>query len=402
MPGSKKIRRNVPIPAHESAWDIGSYLRYEHERPDVVSLTCDWEGDVPSQSVSAVLQVLRGDYPDAVYLAEMPKPGAWTRKLKLFVPGQQDRVMTVIGGGTPRLWLGNEVGYQLPNPRVRYTSTRYRHIPAENNLVSEKIVFEEAQGGLALPQSKHIQERMAQALALTGDSMAIPTLAARGRFNIPGWEGAFLVYSEAVNYRPASYLRSEIGGKGLNLGEGVEVFRSGVRSLFQTLKKINVQEGGVFHGDLVHRVHGGSANVGFTLEGTAVLKGWGRRSDEQVQEWSAQNFRRHQMREVTGALAGLLYDILDSDLERDDRWRLLVDTVGSGLEAYTGRQGSIDQVTLTSGLPTELDRLRKTRRKILDDYDTRDYQDEVILHQESGQLPDEIRSWLIQCVIRFV
>jgi hypothetical protein len=182
----------------------------------------------------------------------------------------------------------------------------------------------------------------------------------------------------------------------------VEVFRSGVRSLFQTLRKINIQEGGLFHGDLVHRVRGGSANMGFTLEGTAVLKGWGRREDEQVQEWSAQNFRRHQMREVTGALAGLLYDILDSDLGREDRWRLMVDTVGSGLEAYTGHQGMIDRVELTFGLPTEMDRLRQARREILDDYDMRDYQDEVILHQESGQLPDEIRSWLIQCVIRFV
>jgi hypothetical protein len=402
VPGSKKIRKDVSIPAYRSEWDIGSYLRYEHERPDVVSLTSDWEGDVPSQSVSAVLQVLRGDYPDAVYLAEMPKPGGWTRKLKLFVPGQQDRVMTVIGGGTPRLWLGNEVGYQLPNPRVKYTSMLYRHAPAENNLVSEKIVSEEAQGGLALPQSKHIQERVAQALALTGDSMAIPTLTARGRFNIPEWEGAFLAYSEAINYRPASYLRSEVGHQGLDRGGGVEVFRSGVRSLFQTLKKINIREGGMFHGDLVHRVHGGSANVGFTLEGTAVLKGWGRREDEQVQEWSARNFRRHQMREVTGALAGLLYDILDSDLGREDRWRLMVDIVGSGLEAYTGRQGMIDRIELTSGLPTDMDRLRKARREILDDYDMRDYQDEVILHQESGQLPDEIRSWLVQCVIRLV
>jgi|YNPNPStandDraft_1061719.scaffolds.fasta_scaffold22161_5 hypothetical protein len=218
MPGSKKIRRNDPIPAHESEWDIGSYLRYEHERPDVVSLTCDWEGDVPSQSVSAVLQVLRGDYPDAVYLAEIPKPGAWTRKLKLFVPGQQDRVMTVIGGGTPRLWLGNEVGYQLPNPQAKYTSTTYRHFLAENDLSTEKAAVEEVQGGLALPQSKHIQERMAQALSLTGDSMAIPTVAAMGTFSIPGWEGAFLAYSEVINYRPASYLRSEVGHQGLDRG----------------------------------------------------------------------------------------------------------------------------------------------------------------------------------------
>lgn len=156
----------------------------------------------------------------------------------------------------------------------------------------------------------------------------------------------------------------------------------------------------MFHGDLVHRLRGGSANLGFSLEGTAVLKGWGRRADEQVKTWPVEEFRRHQMREVTGALAGLIYDILDSDMRREDRWRLVVDTVQSGLEEYTGRQGAIDQV-LTFGLPPDMDRLRKTRRAILDDYELRDYQDDLILHQESGQLPDEIRSWLVQCVYRF-
>ena len=400
MSGLRRIGRDILTPAHEAEWDIGSYLRYEHERPDVVSLSLDGESAPPSQSLDAVLQILQGDYPDKVYLAEMPRPGAWTRKLKLFVPGQKGRVITVVGGGAPRLWLGNEVAYQLPNPQAKHNSEIYRHFLAENSLLTEKVRFEEAQGGLGLPQGKHIQTRMAQALALTDDSVAVPMLVARGRLSIPGWEGAFLAYSEIFNHRPGSYLRSELGQRWATPGWGVEVFRSGVRSLFQTLRRVNVREDGMFHGDLVHRLRGGSANLGFSLEGAAVLKGWGRRADEQVKAWPAEEFRRHQMREVTGALAGLIYDILDSDMKREDRWRLMVDTVQSGLEEYTGRQGAIAQV-LTFGLPPDTDRLRKTRRAILDDYELRDYQEEVILHQESGQLPDEIRSWLVQCVHRF-
>jgi len=302
-----------------------------------------------------MLQVLRGDYPDDVYLAEMPRPGAWTRKLKLFVPGQEDRVMTVVGGGAPRLWLGNEVAYQLPNPTSKYVSMTYRHFLAEKNLLSEKIALEEPVGGLALSQGKHIHDRMAQAQALTQGSTAVPTLAARGAFNIPGWEGAFLSFCEAINHRPAAYLRSGMEGKGPGRRWGAEVFRAGVESLFQILREINIRDGGMFHGDLVHRVHGGSANLGFTPEGSAVLKGWGRRVDEQVKEWPVEDFRRHQVREVTGALAGLVYDILACDMGREDRWRLVIDTVRSGLEGYTGRK--IDEVTLTFGLPTDMDRL---------------------------------------------
>jgi hypothetical protein len=402
MPGSRKIERDSPTPAHHSRWDIGSYLRYEHERPDVVVLSWDWEGDVPKKTIGAILQVLRGDYPDEVYLAELPIPGSWTRKLKLFVPGQGGQVVTVVGGGAPRLWLGNEVAYQLPNPRAKHTSEIYRHFLAEHTLSTQKIPVEEVLGGLALPQGEHIQYRMTQAQALTGHSIAVPTLVARGTLSIPKWEGAVLAYSEAVNHHPASYLQSEFEGRGFDRRWGVEVFRSGVRSLFRTLRAINIREGGMFHGDLVHRVHGGSANLGFTLEGDAVLTGWGRRVDERIEEWSVDDFRRHQMREVTGALAGLVDGILGSELGREGRQHIMVDTVRVALEEYSGRQGIIDPVTLAIGLPTDMGRFGKPHRKILDDYDIRNCQHEVILRQESGQLPEEIKSWLVQSVVRYL
>ncbi len=399
MSGSRQIGFPTTIPTTRSDWDIGSFLRYEHERPDAVTLVCDWRGEVPTRSIDAALSVMRGDYPEGVYLAELPQPGHWTRKLKLFVPGQEDRVVTVAGGGTPRLWLGNEVAYQLPNPKARYTGRTDRYFKAEGNVVVEKVAFDEPQGGLALSQSKLIHDRMMQASALTHGSPAVPVLAARGQFCIMGWKGAFLVYSEAINYRPAVFLHAGHGYQSLGRAVRMKTFCLGVRSLFRTLRELN--DGGMFHGDLVHRVHGGSANLGFTPQGHAVLKGWGRRVDVEALDWSPGDFRRHQMREVTGALAGLIHDMLRSDVPHEDVQEMMVDLVLTGLKTYTGREAP-DRVELMIGLSTETDRLRRAGPVMPGGYDFEDDYFGMMLYQESSQLPDEIRNWLVQCVTRYV
>lgn len=399
MSASRQIGSPISTPASRSEWDIGSFLRYEHERPDAVTLVCDWRGEVPTRSVDAALHVLRGEYPDGVFLAELPQPGRWTRKLKLFVPGQEDRVVTVVGGGTPRLWLGNEVAYQLPNPKAKYSGVTYRYFRSEDGLSVERITFEEPQGGLALTQSQHIHERMAQASALAHEGVAVPALAARGQFCMTGWKGAFLIYSEAINFRPAMFLRAGRGYQSLGRAVRVKAFCLGVRSLFRTLRELN--DGGMFHGDLVHRVQGGSANLGFTPQGQAVLKGWGHRIDVQALDWLPEAFHRQRMREVTGALAGLIEDILRSDLPHEDLQQMVVDLVLTGLKTYTGREAP-DRVELMIGLSTETDRLRRAGPVMPGGYDFQDEYDGMLLYQESSQLPDEIRNWLVQCVTRYV
>jgi hypothetical protein len=243
---------------------------------------------------------------------------------------------------------------------------------------------------------------MAQASALMGDSVAVPALIAKGRFTIPRWDGAFLVYSEVLNYRPGYYLRSENRYRKFNGKRGVEVFRSGVRSLLQTLRQINIHNNGLFHGDLVHRYQGGSANLGFTPKGVAVIKGWGRRIDEQVKDWPSKDRRTHQMREVTGALAGLLQDVSSSGMNREERQDLLVDTVWAGLEEYTSRHGIIDRVSLVSGLPSDVDRFVRSTRRFPSDDDLSDYPLRSILFQESGQLEERLRVWLVDCVSRYL
>lgn len=399
MSASRQIESPMFTPASRSEWDIGNFLRYEHERPDIVTVACDWLGEGPIRSVDAVLGVLRGNYPDGVFLAELPRPGAWTRKLKLFVPGQEDRVVTVVGGGTPRLWLGGEVAYQLPNPKARYAGVYYRYFKSEDSLSAEKIAFDEPQGGLAAPQCYHIHDRMVHAAALLHNGVTVPTLIARGQFSMPGWNGAFLVYSEAINYRPTAFLRGGRGYQGLGQGVRKKAFCLGVRSLFRTLRELN--DGGMFHGDLVHRVRSGSANLGFTPQGQVVLKGWGHRIDVQALDWPPEAFHQHRMREVTGALAGLIQDILSSSLPHEDRREMMVDLALTGLKAYSGRE-ALDRVELMIGLSTEMDRLRKAGPVMPGGYDFQDDYEAMILHQESGQLPDEIRNWLVQAVPRYI
>lgn len=403
MPDQTGRRTERPVPAHEEAWDIGNFLRYEHERPDVVSALSDWEGEVPRKTIDAVMQILRGDYPENVYLAELPRAGAWTRKLKLFVPGQEGRIVNLIGGGAPRLLLGNEVVYQLPNPDAKYKSLAYRHFVVEERLAAETLVFDEVQGSLALSLAVLIHERMAQASAIVGEgSTAVPTLIARGHLSIPRWEGGFLVYSEVVNHRPPYYLRPENRYRKFDGKRGLDVFRSGVRSLFQTLRRINLHEDGLFHGDLVHHHRGGSANLGFTPEGAAVIKGWGRRVDEQVKDWPSKDRRIHCMREATGALAGLIHDVSVSGMNREEQQRLLVDVVLAGLEEYTDRQGMIERVSLSAGLPSDVDRFTQSTQQFLSNDDQSDYPLNSILYQECERLDDRLKSWLVRNVTRYL
>ncbi|WP_162909839.1 hypothetical protein [Aggregatilinea lenta] len=399
MSGSRQVTSPRSIPTSASEWDIGSFLRYEHERPDDATLLCDWRGDVPTVSIDAAIGVLRGQYPNGVYLAELPRAGAWTRKLKLLVPGQEGRVVTVVGGGSPRLWLGGEVAYELPNPKARYAGIVYRYVPSDGALSVEKLAFNEPQGGLAMAQCHTIHERMAQASVLLGEGPVVPVLAARGQFCVPGWEGAFLVYSEAANYRPAAFLRYGRGHQGLGRVVRTKAFCLGVRSLFRTLRTLN--DGGMFHGDLVHRVHGGSANLGITPQGEVVLKGWGHRIDVDVAGWPAEAQHRQRMREVTGALAGLIHDILGSTLPQEDRQPMMVELVLHALKAYTGQEAP-DHVELMIGLSTETDRLRRVMPVMPGGHQFQDEYAELVLHQECGQLPDEIRNWLVQCVTRYI
>jgi hypothetical protein len=398
MPDQTRSRNAHPVPVHEPAWEIGSFLRYEQERPDIVSVLCDWEGEAARKTIDAVIQVLKGDYPGNVFLAELPRAQGWTRKLKLYIPGQEGRIVNIIGGGAPRLLLGNEVVYQLPNPDAKRKSTVYRHSLVEGRLSAEILALDEVQGGLPLSLANHIHERMAQALVLTGDSVAVPTLVAKGRFTIPRWDGSFLVYSEVLSYRPPYYLRPENRYRKFDGKRGVEVFRSGVRTLFQALRQINMHDDGFFHGDLTHRHLGGSANLGFTPEGLAVIKGWGRRMDEQVTDWPSNDRRTHQLREVTGALAGLLQDVSTSGMSREEQRSLLIDIVSAGLEAYTGRHKMIDRVSLASGLPSDMDRFMQSTQRFLSDDNLSDYPINSILYQESGQLEEGIKRWLVKCV----
>jgi hypothetical protein len=398
MPDQTRSRNAHPVPVHEPAWEIGSFLRYEQERPDIVSVLCDWEGEAARKTIDAVIQVLKGDYPGNVFLAELPRAQGWTRKLKLYIPGQEGRIVNIIGGGAPRLLLGNEVVYQLPNPDAKRKSTVYRHSLVEGRLSAETLALDEVQGGLPLSLANHIHERMAQALVLTGDSVAVPTLVAKGRFTIPRWDGSFLVYSEVLSYRPPYYLRPENRYRKFDGKRGVEVFRSGVRTLFQALRQINMHDDGFFHGDLIHRHLGGSANLGFTPEGLAVIKGWGRRMDEQVTDWPSNDRRTHQLREVTGALAGLLQDVSTSGMSREEQRSLLIDIVSAGLEAYTGRHKMIDRVSLASGLPSDMDRFMQSTQRFLSDDNLSDYPINSILYQESGQLEEGIKRWLVKCV----
>ncbi len=279
-------------------------------------------------------------------------------------------------------------------------STVYRYSLVEGRLLAEALIFDEVQGGLSSSLAKHIHDRMAQASALMGDSVAVPTLVTKGRFTIPRWDGTFLVYSEVLNYRPRYYLRPENRYRKFDSKRGVEVFRSGVRTLFQALRQINLHEDGFFHGDLIHRHFGGSANLGFTRQGAVVIKGWGRRMDEQVRDWPSNDRRTHQMREVTGALAGLLQDVLNNEMNREERQNLLIDTVSAGLEAYTGRHKMIDRISLASGLPSDMDRFIKSSQRFLSDDNLSDYLLNSILYQESGQLEDGIKHWLVKCVTR--
>jgi hypothetical protein len=398
MPDQTRSRNAHPVPVHEPAWEIGSFLRYEQERPDIISVLCDWEGEVPRQTIDAVMQVLKGDYPKNVFLAELPRAQGWTRKLKLFIPGQEGRIVNIIGGGTPRLLLGNDVAYLLPNPDTKRKSTLYRYFLVERGLSAETLALDEVQGGLSFSLANHIHDRMAQASALMGDSVAVPNLVAKGRFTIPRWDGAFLVYSEVLNYRPRYYLRPENRYRKFDSKRGVEVFRSGVRTLFQALRQINMHEDGFFHGDLIHRHLGGSANLGFTTQGAVVIKGWGRRMDEQVRDWPSNDCDTHQMREVTGALAGLLQDVSTSGMNREEQQNLLIDIVSAGLEEYTGRNKMIDRVSLASGLPSDMDRFMQSTHRFLSDDNLNDYPINSILYQESGQLEDGIKRWLVKCV----
>ena len=398
MPDQTRSRNPSPIPVHEPAWEIGTFLRYDQERPDIVSVLCDWVGEVPGKTIDAVMQVLKGDYPENVFLAKLPRAQGWTRKLKLYVPGQESRIVNIIGGGTPRLLLGNEVVYQLPNPATKRKSTVYRHSLVEGRLSAETLAFDEVQGGLSSSLANHIHERMVQASASLGDSVTVPALVAKGRFIIPRWDGSFLVYSEVLNFRPPYYLRPENRYRKFDGKRGVEVFRSGVRTLFQALRQINMHDDGFFHGDLIHRHLGGSANLGFTPEGVAVIKGWGRRKDEHVTDWPSKDRRTHQLQEVTGALAGLLQDVLNSGMNREERRNLLIDTVLAGLEAYTGRHKMIDRVSLASGLPSDMDRFLQSTQRFLSDDNLSDYPINSILYQESGQLEDRIKRWLVKCV----
>jgi hypothetical protein len=66
MPDQTRSRNAHPVPVHEPAWEIGSFLRYEQERPDIVSVLCDWEGEAARKTIDAVIQVLKGDYPGNV------------------------------------------------------------------------------------------------------------------------------------------------------------------------------------------------------------------------------------------------------------------------------------------------------------------------------------------------
>jgi hypothetical protein len=402
MPDQTRRRNSRPTPVHEPAWEIGSFLRYEQERPDIVSVLRDWEGEFARETIDAVIQILKGDYPGNVFLAELPGAGAWTRKLKLYIPGQEGRIVNIIGGGTPRLLLGNEVVYQLPNPDAKRKSTVYRHSLVEGRLSAETLIFDEVQGGLPLSLANHIHGRMAQALILAGNHVTIPTLITKGRFTLPRWDGSFLVYSEVLNYRPPYYLRPENRYRKFDSKRGVEVFRSGVRTLFQALREINMHDDGFFHGDLLHRHLGGSANLGFTPEGVAVIKGWGRRMDEQVTDWPSKDRRTHQMREVTGALAGLLQDVSSSGMNRDERQSMQIDTVSAGLEAYTGRHKMIDRVSLASGLPSDTDRFVRSTQRFLSDNDLSDYPINSVLYQESGQLEEGIKRWLVKCVTHYL
>ena len=173
MPDQTRSRNAHPVPVHEPAREIGSFLRYEQERPDIVSVLCDWEGEAARKTIDAVIQVLKGDYPGNVFLAELPRAQGWTRKLKLYIPGQEGRIVNIIGGGAPRLLLGNEVVYQLPNPDAKRKSTVYRHSLVEGRLSAETLALDEVQGGLPLSLANHIHERMAQAL----DSRSVKTRA---------------------------------------------------------------------------------------------------------------------------------------------------------------------------------------------------------------------------------
>ncbi len=398
MPNQTRNRDDNPVLDHERIWEIGNLIRYEQERPDVVSISCDWEREAPKKTIDAVMQILQGDYPGNVFLAELPRAKGWTRKLKLYVPGQEDRIVNIIGGGTPRLLLGDEVIYQLPNPDAKRKSTVYRYSLVEGRLSAETLAFDEVQGGLSLSLANHIYDRMEQASALTGDSVVVPKLVAKGHFAIPRWDGAFLVYSEVMNHRPRYYLRPENRYRKFNGKRGVEVFRSGVRNLFQALRQINNAETGFFHGDLIHRHRGGSANLGFAPDGRAVIKGWGRRMDEQVQNWPSENRRTHHMREVTGALAGLLQDVSISGMSLEERRKLQIDIVLAGLEAYTGRHEMIDRVSLVSGLPSDINRFMQSTQRFLSDDSMSDYPLMSILFQESGQLDERLKSWLVKCV----
>ncbi len=402
MPHQTKHLDDHPVSAHQPQWEIGSFLRYEQERPDIVSITRDWEGEVPRKTNDAVIQILQGDYPANVFLAELPRAQGWTRKLKLFIPGQEGCIVNVIGGGAPRLLLGDDVVYQLPNPTAKRRAATYRHFLADKGVTEEALMFDEVQGGLSLPLANLIHERMTHAAALVGDSVAVPTLLARGHLSIPRWDGAFLVYSEALNYRPRHYLRPEYIHQKFNGKRGLEIFLAGVRNLFQILRQINKHEDGMFHMDLVHRLQGGSANVGFTPDGKAVIKGWGRRITEQIGEWPSSDRRTYQLREVIGALAGLLQDVSISGIRGEQRHRLLVDIVWAGLGEYTDRYGKIDRVSLASGFPSNADRFVKSTRTFLSEGDSSDDLLASLLYQESRQLENGVKHWLIECVTHYV
>ena len=54
MRNHSEINRNVSVPLSEKAWDIRSVLHYEQERQDVVSVSYDWKGAIPGETLDAV------------------------------------------------------------------------------------------------------------------------------------------------------------------------------------------------------------------------------------------------------------------------------------------------------------------------------------------------------------
>lgn len=204
----------------------------------------------------------------------------------------------------------------------------------------------------------------------------------RGQFVIPRWKGGFLVYREPLNHHPAIYLH-----RGM---QGDRVFLKGVESLFRLLQHVNRE---MFNGDLVRHVNGGSANLGFTPDGAVVVRGWGRRFDERVPDWSPDDLRKHRMCEVLSALAGLIGEILNCGRTPAEQRHLIIDTVKTGVESYTGRQKTLDSVGLAVGLPNQDDLLGKYSRIDVNRYHgTQEYLEHAMFHTECGQLPDKSSS----------